>query len=146
MLADDVVGDPEAQAGADALRLGGEEGVEDLAADGLGDAASGVGDDVLELVGLGAQPGKGARNRFDRVGKGSSSSSPQIGFRHLFLAKRTQRSPPTVAVREDHRHYRERRRSWSAARVKISGRWSLVGVGATRWGHATRLDKLSAKK
>ena len=54
---DDVVGDPESQAGADPLRLGGEEGVEDLSSDRLGDSRPVVGDFDLDLAHPGHRPG-----------------------------------------------------------------------------------------
>ena len=53
VLLDDVVGDPESQAGPYPLGLGREEGVEDLASDRLGDAWAVVDHLVLDLVGFG---------------------------------------------------------------------------------------------
>src|SRR5207248_2024002 len=49
-LDDDVVADRQAEAGAGAGGLGGEEGVEDLVADGLGDAVAVVADADLDAL------------------------------------------------------------------------------------------------
>jgi hypothetical protein len=66
------IADPEAQAGADALRLGGKERVEDPSADRLGDAGAGVGDGERHLISRGMVPGRdrdlpAGADRLDRV-------------------------------------------------------------------------------